>query len=605
MKNIRAILIFKIEKFASSLFIQLFPYGSCRKRFLESVLFFAGDVTVIFLFLPLMRVFGKRNGKKYDSSLPTVLFVSPVAEDCGSNFDVGLFVREMAVRYNVILVDSDNNIPEKLRENVFIYTSFNKMMRYFAYNYVLLHFFKSRYKLAYSYVCTKHRWKVSLASSKWDIFPTGVLSDADFSSDDGKLRLFLSFSMGLFLYSGKQKRFVKSNYRNINHNKILKYTYEKCADSRDPGPCFRKVLENSEKRKYETERSIDLIYKSGLYDKNYFLTPRYSGINERGAVRLFVYHSSFWGCRRKLLPGFHNGLYRGSFPEKDGLDSFAAYLEKGMPDGEWKTDQISDNALKIKIDSRLKAALQIHAFYPDLLPALIEAIEKNSFRPDLLISVRSTDDASIAGRITRNYTGGSVIIRVVPNRGRDLYPLYTEFAGIITSNYDVIGHVHTKKSLYSVDRNTIKQWYDFMIENMIGGRQNSMDRILSAFSSDHSLGLVFPDDPNILDWGKNYEYAEQMAAKLKIRNVPENIVFPAGNMFWARVSSLKKIFSLKLEFNDYPPEPLGTDGSVLHAMERFVPLVVKSSGKKICCVAVKGRTNSIFDRRFSSLIDLI
>jgi lipopolysaccharide biosynthesis protein len=45
-------------------------------------------------------------------------------------------------------------------------------------------------------------------------------------------------------------------------------------------------------------------------------------------------------------------------------------------------------------------------------------------------------------------------------------------------------------------------------------------------------------------------------------------------MFWARTCALTRLIELNLGWNDYPQEPLPYDGTLLHAIERLLPLTL-------------------------------
>jgi lipopolysaccharide biosynthesis protein len=60
----------------------------------------------------------------------------------------------------------------------------------------------------------------------------------------------------------------------------------------------------------------------------------------------------------------------------------------------------------------------------------------------------------------------------------------------------------------------------------------------------------------------------------------ENINFPVGTMFWARTKALKPLFDLNLSWSDYPDEPLPYDGSMLHAIERILPIIIGKNSFK-------------------------
>ena len=54
-----------------------------------------------------------------------------------------------------------------------------------------------------------------------------------------------------------------------------------------------------------------------------------------------------------------------------------------------------------------------------------------------------------------------------------------------------------------------------------------------------------------------------------------NLVFPVGNMFWAKIKAIYQIFNLIFEY----PEELGqTNETIMHAIERIWLYLVKLNG---------------------------
>jgi hypothetical protein len=49
----------------------------------------------------------------------------------------------------------------------------------------------------------------------------------------------------------------------------------------------------------------------------------------------------------------------------------------------------------------------------------------------------------------------------------------------------------------------------------------------------------------------------------------ELLEFPAGGFFWARPAALMPLHSLGLTLEALPPEPLASDNTLLHALERL------------------------------------
>jgi lipopolysaccharide biosynthesis protein len=192
--------------------------------------------------------------------------------------------------------------------------------------------------------------------------------------------------------------------------------------------------------------------------------------------------------------------------------------------------------------------------------------------------------------LLESYSGKVIGIQVVPNRGRDIGPFLTAFSAAFVDHYDVVGHLHTKKTADLQDEEMGKNWRLFLLENLVGGRTNMVDIILGRMAADHSIGMVFPDDPYIVGWEKNKPYAEALGQRLGLNQLSENILFPVGTMFWARVESLLPIFELRLGWQDYPPEPLPYDGSILHALERLLPFVAAKQGFRSVLTNMPGIT---------------
>jgi lipopolysaccharide biosynthesis protein len=73
-----------------------------------------------------------------------------------------------------------------------------------------------------------------------------------------------------------------------------------------------------------------------------------------------------------------------------------------------------------------------------------------------------------------------------------------------------------------------------------------------------------------------------------IEKLPEHFNFPVGTMFWARAEKLRPLFELSLTWSDYPAEPLATDGTLLHAIERIFPFLPSPVCTKNAVVNVPG-----------------
>ncbi|WP_160160802.1 glycosyltransferase [Legionella sainthelensi] len=318
------------------------------------------------------------------------------------------------------------------------------------------------------------------------------------------------------------------------------------------------------------------IEDSGDFKEDFFFK---CDMSRRDAIRRYVrvWHSKA-GLLRKPAPGFNPAIYHIYNPGRDDtVEPFADYLRSGKPEGPWQEQIISPNDSFLIHQKKLRCAIHIHVFYTDLLKELMDRIQLNETVFDIYVSTNEFLFEQVS-QILSAYRQINIKVRIVPNRGRDIGPLISEFAEEL-QKYDVIGHFHTKKSLDIKNAQFAHEWFLFLIENLLGGQHLMADRIMNEFKTDIKIGLVFADDPHLLDWGKNKGFADELAIKMNLSNIPDHYFnFPVGTMFWARAEAIKPLFELQYSWDMYPEEPLPYDGSVLHAMERLIPIIVSNQG---------------------------
>ena len=187
----------------------------------------------------------------------------------------------------------------------------------------------------------------------------------------------------------------------------------------------------------------------------------------------------------------------------------------------------SGDAAKAAPPRRLRVAIHLHAFYPDQLAGIVERLNLNASTPDLFISVVTPDAAAQAREALSGYRGRIVDVQITPNLGRDIGPLLTQFGRALCAGYDIIGHLHTKKSVHVTDRPFAEAWNTFLLENLVGGKRGGamLDAILSTMAPDPAIGIVFPDDPHVIGWTKNRKYAEDARGPHEVRRVAGAIQF--------------------------------------------------------------------------------
>ena len=177
---------------------------------------------------------------------------------------------------------------------------------------------------------------------------------------------------------------------------------------------------------------------------------------------------------------------------------------------------------------------------------------------------------------------------VVPNLGRDIYPFIKELPQRLAAHYDIVGHIHGKKSKH-VDAQIGDRWRNFAWQHILGDQNPMVDLISAAFSNNSDIGLIFPEDPHLNGWDRNEKIATEMAGRMGLATpLPIHFDFPVGTMFWARPEALKPLFEMELDSSEIPVEPVAEDGTILHAFERLIPFVVAKTGFNYATTHVAG-----------------
>ena len=282
---------------------------------------------------------------------------------------------------------------------------------------------------------------------------------------------------------------------------------------------------------------------------------------------------------RRPMAGFNPLIYSEDCPGYDGSrDPLADWLEAGRPDGRWTHPLVKSSATATK-PTRTATLLHGHFYYTDLLEDFVTRLRMNESLVDVIITVPDDAKAKQARQVLASASlKGATSVQVVGNRGRDIGPFLTGLDPALLGRYEIVGHVHGKKSPH-VEKLTGDQWRNFLWEHLIGGAHPAADACLAAFEADPKLGLVFPEDAHLHGWDANLALAEQLAKKMgRSDPLPKAFEWPIGTMFWARTAALKPMFDLKLDWLDYPSEPLAGDGTLLHALERLIPFAVEQAG---------------------------
>lgn len=327
------------------------------------------------------------------------------------------------------------------------------------------------------------------------------------------------------------------------------------------------------------------LFRTGTLDPNYVANKARLSILD--AIS-FVLKTRLGIGLRKPFPGFNPVIFSSSFKSDGGFEPTLKYLKEGEPSGPWILDQVSNDGAAV-MGCKLSCALHVHVYYPELLPKILQGIAANSTKPRIYLTFPARHSEAIR-ELTSEFEFEWEFVVLNENVGRDIGPFLAALPKEFFTKFDVIGHLHTKKSMEFLGSESGNSWFNFMLKTMIGDQiiGNKLDDALKEFEKNRNLGMVFPDDPNIMGWGENYEISRNLFPEQSLPGPLETFEFPMGSFFLARPEAIRPILQLNLQNQDFPAEPVPYDGTILHAIERLFGVIPKALGFKIMGTNVHG-----------------
>ena len=353
----------------------------------------------------------------------------------------------------------------------------------------------------------------------------------------------------------------------------------------------------------QREEDFETIRNDPLFDLWHFLDYESPIATRDDAIRYFLARAGALCTTtqptanfyfRRPCPGFHPQIYAHENAENYDatvVNPLAHFIRSGKPEGPWCHDVIGPAQDAPLVERKhLRVAIHGHFYYPELISDFLRRLESNRSRCDLLLTTNSHAKARVLEKATAKFSRGEVTIQITPNTGRDIGAMLTAYPRKL-GEYDIVGHLHAKRTIHHRDPTLGERWREFLWENLLGGEYPMMDTILDRLAMDPKTGLIFADEPHLSDWDFNRAMSEQLAQKMGFKTaLPQYLDFPVGNMFWARYAAIEPLIKLGLTWSDYPPEPAPIDGTILHAIERLLPSVARHAGYRYLTTHLPGVT---------------
>lgn len=236
---------------------------------------------------------------------------------------------------------------------------------------------------------------------------------------------------------------------------------------------------------------------------------------------------------------------------------------------------------------QIKSALVMHLYFDDLIDSSMRYADAMPEESDIYFTVCTEKMQTLVQEAAKALAPRKVAVIRMENRGRDVSSLLVAAAPYVF-DYDVVCFAHDKKSGQTKPI-TIGQSFAYKcLENVLGSRAYTKN-ILSAFAHNPRLGMLMPPPPNHAalfgsignEWTTNFDNVAALAKELELHvdiDPQKEPVSPLGTMFWFRPDALKPLYDKGWAYEDFPEEPNGCDGTLLHAIERIYGFVAQSQG---------------------------
>lgn len=252
-------------------------------------------------------------------------------------------------------------------------------------------------------------------------------------------------------------------------------------------------------------------------------------------------------------------------------------------------DTSGNNDFNQSLDSKLRERVLVimHVHYACNAEHCLDVLKGINARAKVIVTCSSDESYEMCLKISeRESVAVDEIIRR-PNKGRDMSSYLVECRDKIRDS-EFLCFLHDKSSPHAENRLKVREWVRHCEDALLDG-STYLAGVVSYFYENPHIGLLSPLPP---DWGKFYDCeCPQNANKntlsfmtelLQKMGVPfglgEYHVAPYGDMFWCRTSAITPLLDMNWRYDDFPEEPLASDGTLLHAIERILPYVAKKAG---------------------------
>ncbi len=399
-----------------------------------------------------------------------------------------------------------------------------------------------------------------------NIFILGTL-DSKYLKDE---EIFQNKTFNGILYLPKYEYLVKNYYtkrKNLYYYRSLIYEFNITNNQDFPIYCGSTVKKDINEIKVDIkDRDITKISDDYSVYKFYLLNK----------ILVNYTCNSFKKENRFIFIDSFNNFFEQRIFKKNGYASLNS-LSKAI----FNLTNIKNYDLS-NLQKTCLIAIQAHVYFIDLLDDIINSTNNIPVKYDLYITTSSEENKKIIEEKVKLYSkANNYEILVMDNKGRDVLPFLNQIKKVY-KRYKYLCHIHSKKTKHDPELGDI--WRKYLYKNNLGNEE-IISEILYSFENNDNLGIIYPDNfyhitnATFSITQDNVRLLNYLLNKISpLHKIgKETGVFPAGNMFWARIDAIHQIFEINIE-DDVPIERKQIDSTIIHAVERIWVYLAKLNG---------------------------
>jgi lipopolysaccharide biosynthesis protein len=222
-----------------------------------------------------------------------------------------------------------------------------------------------------------------------------------------------------------------------------------------------------------------------------------------------------------------------------------------------------------------KAVVVCHCHYIEVIDELIDALDRlpdgceihiTSSRPEVLTQFK----------LRWRRKNVPLFLVGIENWGRDVRPFTFAIQNLKLPDNIPVLKLHGKRSLYSPAGDS---WRKDLLQNLLPSEE-AINHYIDLFKKNPKLGMLGTPGSyvsNLEYWGSNKNTVKGLLEKHSVELNDEDLGFYAGTMYWIR-SQCAQLTLSDIRIQDFEKEASQRDGTLAHALERSIPMILRAKG---------------------------